>query len=74
MFSIPFMTFALLVLLLYSRSSDPGSHCRSFSPLPSRDLALLALHFYREKLSALPSLVDSRRIVPTHAIIGALDS
>ena len=26
-----------------------------------------ALHFYREKMSALPSLVDSRRIVLTHA-------
>ena len=40
-----------------SRNSDPGSHGR-----------VRALHFYREKISALSSLVDSRRIVLTRAI------
>ena len=42
-----------------------------FFPLRS---TVRALHFYRVNNSALCFLVDSRRIVPTHAIIGALDS
>ena len=56
----------LSLLFLSSRNSDPGSHTgsRLFSPLPAR---VRALHFYRDKISALSSLVDSRRIVPTHA-------
>ena len=37
-----------------------------FSPLPS---TVRALNFYREKISALSSLVDSHRIVPAHATI-----
>ena len=46
-----------------SRNSDPGSHSRLF---PTK---VRALHsFYRVETSALTSLlVDSRRIVPTHA-------
>ena len=36
----------------------------SSSPLPT---AVRAIHFYREKISSLSSLVDSRRIVLTHA-------
>ena len=52
-----------------SRNSDPGSHGRFFSLLT----AVRALYFYREKIWALSSLVDSRRIVPTHAR-GALSS
>ena len=67
---IPFIAFVLLVLLRLSRNSDPGSHGRLVSPLPTT----VPVHFYREKTSALSSLVDSRRIVPTHAIIGALDN
>ena len=60
-----------LVLLPLSRNSDPGSHrARLFS---TRARAL-HLNFYREKDSALSSLVDSRRIVPIHAMISALDS
>ena len=59
-----FTIFALLSSLPPSRSSDPGSHSRLFFPLPTR---VRALHFYRENISALSSLVDSRRIVPTHA-------
>ena len=47
-----------------SRNSDPGSHSRLFSPLPT---TMRAFHFSREKTSALSSLVDSRRITPTHA-------
>ena len=64
-FSIPFIIFALLFSLppINSRNSDPGSHSRLFS-LPT---TVRALHFYREKISALFSLVDSRRIVLTHA-------
>ena len=70
--SVPFIIFALLVLLPISRNPDPGPHSRLFSPLPT---TVRAFHFYREKDSALPSRVDSHRIVPTtHAIVGALDS
>ena len=40
-------------------------HIAGSSPrLPS---TVRALHFYREKISALSSLVDSRRVVLTHA-------
>ena len=63
--------FALLVLLPIRRNSDPESHGRLYSPLPTTVRALL---FYRAKNSALSSLVDSRRVVPTHALVGALDS
>ena len=69
--SVPFIIFALLVLLPPGRNSDPGSHSRLFSPLST---AVHALHVYREKRSAIASLVYSRQIVPTHAIIGALHS
>ena len=41
-----------------------GHESRIFFPFPT---AVGALHFYREKCSAFSSLVDSRRIVPTHA-------
>ena len=41
-----------------SRNSDPGSHSRLFSPIPT---TVRALHFYPEEISALP-LVDSRRM------------
>ena len=41
-----------------------GDHIAdSSSPLPT---TVRAFHFYREKISALSSLVDSRRIVLTH--------
>ena len=60
---IPFIFFALF-FLSPSRNSDPGSHSRLFSPLPT---TVRALHFYRENISALSPLVDSRRIVLTHA-------
>ena len=47
-----------------SSNSDPGSHSRPSSPLPTtvRDFI-----FYRENKSAFSSLVDSCRIVPTNA-------
>ena len=47
---------------LPSRNSDPGPHTRLSSSfhLPT---TVRALHFYREKRSALPSLVDSCRIL-----------
>ena len=65
--SIPFIIFALLFSHPPSRNSEPGSHSReaaSFPPLPTM---VRAMRFYREKISALSSLVDSRRIVLTHA-------
>ena len=64
-FSIPFMMFALLFSLPASRNSDPGSHSRLFSP--PTIFAVRALHFYRDKISALSSLVDSHRTALTHA-------
>ena len=73
-FPIPFFIFALLFSLPPSRNSDPGSHSRLFSPLTTTVTAYYGtcLAFYREKESTLSSLVDS--IVPTHAVIGVLDS
>ena len=41
-----------------------GHIAGSSLPLPN---TVSALHFYRENISALSSLVDSRRIVLTHA-------
>ena len=41
-----------------------GHIAGSSPPLPT---TVLALHFYPEKISALSSLVDPRRIVLTHA-------
>ena len=65
-FFIPFVIFAVLFSPSCSgRNSDPGSHSGLFSPLPT---AVHALHFCREKTSALSSLVDSRRIARALAI------
>ena len=51
-----------------SRNSDPGSHNRLFSPPTHYGSCLAYLVFcFREKISALSSLVDSRRIVLNHA-------
>ena len=64
-FSIPLISFALSFSLPPSRNSDPGGHIAGSSPpLPA---TVRALQFYREKISTLFSLVDSRRIVPSHA-------
>ena len=52
-----------------SSNSDPGSHSGP-SPPPSHQLlstTVRAFILYREKNSAFSSLVDSRRIVRTHA-------
>ena len=46
-----------------SPNSDPGSQ-QALLPPPHYGSCL---HFYREKTSTLASLVDSRRIAPTHA-------
>ena len=72
-FSIPFIILAFLVPLPPSRTSDPGSHSRLFYPPPLRTTAR-ALHSYCDKGSVPSSRVNSSRIVPTHDIIGALDS
>ena len=66
-FFIQFIMFALTfslpptVVVTQIRGHIAGSS----SPLPT---TVRALHFYREKISALSSLVDSRRIAPTQAI------
>ena len=57
--SSPFCSLSLLVV-----TQIRGHIAGSSAPLPT---TLRALHFYREKISALSSLVDSRRIVLTHA-------
>ena len=58
--SSPFLSFSLL-LVTQLRGHIVGS-------------TGMCLAFFRERNSALSSLVDPRRIVPTHARIGALDS
>ena len=58
-FSIPVIIFALLVV-----TQIRGHMAASPPPLPA---TVRALHFCCEKISALSSLVDSRRIVLTHA-------
>ena len=59
-----YLRLSIPYLVSPSRNSDPGPHCRLFSP-PTHDGSCLA--FFREKISALSSLVDSHRIVVTHA-------
>ena len=69
-FSMTFIIFALLFSIPPSRNSDPGSHSRLFCP--PYPLRFVPCIFYREKISALSSLVDSRRMwLPT---LGALSS
>ena len=55
----PSVSLSLLVV-----TQIRGHIAGSSPPLPT---TVRALHFYREKISALSSLVDSRRIVLTHA-------
>ena len=55
----PFYSLSLLVV-----TQIRGHMAGSSPPLPS---TVRALHFYREKISSLSSLVDPRRIVLTHA-------
>ena len=62
--SSPFYSLSLLVV-----TQIRGHIAGSSPPLPT---TVRALHFFREKTSALSSLVDSRRIVPTHATVSAL--
>ena len=57
--SSPFCSLSLLVV-----TQIRGHIAGSFPPLPT---TVRALHFYRESISALCSLVDSCRIVLTHA-------
>ena len=63
-FSFPFISFAFLSLSFLVIPQIRG-HITGASPLlPTRIRALL---FYREKISVLSSLVDSRRVLLTHA-------
>ena len=58
---------------IYSRNSDPGSRCSNLISYPPSPLRYVPCIFI--EVSALSSLVDSRRIVPTcPPTIGALDS
>ena len=65
--SIPLIIFASLrssrSLCLLVVSHIRGHISGSSPPLPT---TVRALHFYRENISALSSLVDSCRIMPTH--------
>ena len=57
-FSIPFIIFAhLLLSLLPTRNSDPGSHSRLFSPLPA---TVRAFFFIARRFQ--PFLPSSTRI------------
>ena len=72
--SIPFIylrpSFSLSLLLIVV-TLIRGHMAGSSPPLPT---TVRALQFYREKIPAFYFLVDSRRIVLTHAIVGALSS
>ena len=57
--SSPFYSLSLLVV-----TQIRGHIAGSFPTLPT---TVRALHLYREKISPLSSLVDSRRLVLTHA-------
>ena len=61
--SSPFYSLSLLLILIVV-TQIRGHIAGSSPPLPA---TVRALHFYREEVSAVPSLVDSRRIVLTHA-------
>ena len=56
-FPIPSIIFDLLLSRLPTCNSDPGSHSRLFVLLPN---TVRALHHYRENISVLFSLLDSR--------------
>ena len=71
-FSIPFLMFALLfslcLLVVYGITQLRGHISVSSTVLlPPLPITVRALHFYREKISALSSVVDSHRIGLTHA-------
>ena len=65
-FPVPFTIYCLRpsVLSLLVVTQIRGRIAGSSPPLPT---TVRALHFYREKISALSCLVDSHRIVLTHA-------
>ena len=64
-FFIPFIIFNLLLSLSLLVATQIWGHIAGSSPpLPT---TVCALQFYREKISALSSPVDSRRIVLSHA-------
>ena len=58
----PVLSLPLRVLIVVTQIQ--GHTAGSSPPLPT---TVRALHFYRDKISPLSSLVDSRRIVLTHA-------
>ena len=67
-YKIPFIFFSLLFSLPRSHHSDPGSHSRLCSLLPT---TVRASHFCREKKSALLSSTRVEMWLPT-LFIGAL--
>lgn len=58
-------------LLLIVGTQIRGHIVDSFPPFAT---AVRALHFCRDENSALSSLVDSGRLMPSHAIVGTLDT
>ena len=56
--------------LLLSHNPDPGSHLQIL--LPPLPATVRALHFYREKSSALSSLVHSRLRAPHEILVHPL--
>ena len=65
LFFIPFILFALLFSLFLQVVTQIRGHTAGSSPpLPT---TVRALHFHHDEISAVSSLVDSRRIVLTHA-------
>ena len=71
-FPIPFIIFAPLVLLPLSRTSDPGSHNRLFSPLPTTQYVPF-IYIARGVQHFLPSSTPAESCVLT-LYFGALDS
>ena len=63
-FSHPIYYLRPSILSLLVVTQIRGHIAGSSPPLPT---TARALHFFREKISALSSLVDSRRMVLTHA-------
>ena len=55
---------ALLFSFPHIRNSHHASHCRLFSPFPTRTIR--AFRVYHERTSALSFLVESRPVSPTH--------
>ena len=73
-FAPSFLSRSSYLSAICSRNSDLGSHSRLFPPPPTTvRYTVRALHFCREKDSALPALLDSRLLellcIPTTELL-----